>query len=261
MDTTTGITEEMITTSVQSLTDYELLAGLFIYPQNESYSKKINDIHEHLSATLPEAAEAMNPFIEFMADSTFQEMQELFLRSFDVQAITTLDIGFTLFGEDYKRGQLLVNLNKEHREVENNCETELSDHLPNVLRLLPKMKDETMRSEIATRLVIPALEKMIGEFDNKKIEKKDKIYKKHLKTIIEFSAEYRTVYQTLLNAVLIALKNDFNYDPSTNWFSRVGRENESVGTNCSDNSACSSCSPEEADYIRNIETEMNIEKD
>jgi hypothetical protein len=33
----------------------------------------------------------------------------LFTRSFDVQAVTTLDLGYIVFGEDYKRGELLVN--------------------------------------------------------------------------------------------------------------------------------------------------------
>ena len=142
METTTSIKEEIKTSPGHSLADYELLSRLFIYPEDESYVKKIEDAYLYLTASLPESAEAMRPFTEFMADSTVQDMQELFLRSFDVQAITTLDIGFTLFGEDYKRGQLLVHLNREHREAGNICHTELSDHLPNVLRLLSKMKDE-----------------------------------------------------------------------------------------------------------------------
>lgn len=259
METTTEIRDEIKTSTVQSLSDYELLSGLFIYPENESYAERIKDTHVYLSDTLPESAEAMKPFMDFTAFSTLQEIQELFLRSFDVQAITTLDIGFILFGEDYKRGQLLVNLNKEHREAENICYTELSDHLPNVLRLLPKMKNEEMRNEIARRLVIPSVVKMIDEFDNKKIEKKDEVYKKHLKTIIDFSTEYRTVYQSLLQALFIVLKNDFGYDHTVNEFLKINEEKEPIGMTCGGKSASCSCPPEENDYTRNIETEMNIE--
>jgi nitrate reductase assembly molybdenum cofactor insertion protein NarJ len=178
MDTISDIKPGIRSSTIQELSDYELISGLFIYPQNNSYAKHGEAACNHFAVTIPEAAEIMKPFLEFVAGSSVQEIQELFLRSFDVQAITTLDIGFTLFGEDYKRGQLLVNLNREHREAGNDCHTELSDHLPNVLRLLPKMKDEVMRNEIALRLLIPAVEKMISEFDGKKIEKKDEIYKK-----------------------------------------------------------------------------------
>lgn len=260
MGTTTDIKEEINNSMNHSLTDYELLSGLFVYPENESYFNRIKDTYTYLSSTLPESADAMNPFMEFIANSTVQDMQELFLRSFDVQAITTLDIGFTLFGEDYKRGQLLVNLNREHREVGNDCHTELSDHLPNVLRLLPKMKDEDMRNEIALRLVIPAVEKMIGEFDSKKIEKKDNIYKKNLKTIIEYSPAYRTVYQNLLQALFIAMKKDFGYTPGS-LDTPVGVEEQDLSNlPCSDKIACNSCNPVAKDYSGNIEIEMNIEK-
>ena len=45
------------------------------------------------------------------------------------QVLATLDIGYVLFGDDYKRGELLANLNQEHRKANNDCGTELADHL------------------------------------------------------------------------------------------------------------------------------------
>ena len=260
METTSGIKEEMKTSAGYSLTDYELLSCLFIYPENESHVKKIKDVYAYLSAILPESAEAMKLFMEFAATSMLEEMQELFLRSFDIQAITTLDIGFILFGEDYKRGQLLVNLNREHREAGNPCDTELADHLPNILRLLTKMKDDAMRSEIATRLLTPAIVKMIGEFDSEKIEKKDKVYKKHLKTIIDYSQKYRTVYQSLLQALFIALKKDFGYEPDSTDASVDMEVKNAGGPACGEESLSCSCDSSKPDYSRDIETEMNIEK-
>ena len=260
MDTISDIKPGIQSSAIQELCDYELISGLFIYPQNYSYAKQGEELYNQFSVTIPEAAEVLKPFNEFMANSTVQEMQELFLRSFDVQAITTLDIGFTLFGEDYKRGQLLVNLNREHREAGNDCHSELSDHLPNILRLLPKMKDETMRNESALRLLIPAGEKMISEFEGKKIEKKDEIYKKNLKTVIDYSPVYRTVYQSLLQALFTALKKDFGYNPeSINNPSGV-EEQFMSSLSCEDKIACNSCNPVAKDYSGNIEIEMNIEK-
>lgn len=248
-----------------AISNYLLLADLFIYPDSESYKKKIKNIHQYLIKNLPDAAEAMSLFMEFMEAATLIDMQELFLRSFDVQAITTLDIGFILFGEDYKRGQLLVQLNREHREVGNICYTELSDHLPNVLRLLPKMKDKTMRNEIATRLVIPAIAKMTGEFTAEKIQKKDEIYKKHHKVILDFSQQYRSVYFTLLQALFIVMKKDFGYETVIADTAHV--------TGCEDSPSSCSCSPEEMsrdipasiatdkDFKQNIEIELIIEKE
>ena len=242
-------------TSLQA--DYELLSDFFIYPQDKFYKNKIEKVFQHVKAAVPDSAQVLQPFMDFLSASTFQEMQELFLRSFDVQAITTLDIGFILFGEDYKRGQLLVHLNKEHRDAGNDCFAELSDHLPNVLRLLPRMKDEAMRNEIALRLVIPAMEKMSEEFDAKKMEKKDSVYKKNMKTLIDFSPKYRTVFQSVLQAVLMALRNDFGYLPPAPPADAVADELKAASMACG---SCSSRGPVTDDFSHNIESEMNIEK-
>lgn len=244
---------------MQELSDYTLISELFVYPQNDSYAKRGNDVLDHFLHNLPEASVMIKPFIEFVTGASVQEIQELFLRSFDVQAITTLDIGYTLFGEDYKRGQLLVNLNREHREAGNECHAELSDHLPNVLRLLPKMKNEELCKEIALKLLIPAVEKMIGEFDSKKIEQKDHVYKKNLKTIIDYSSSHRTIYQYLLQALLVSLKNDFGY-LNDNTGTVVGvEEKEPSALSCASITACNGCHPVSNDYAGNIELEINIE--
>lgn len=261
MKATTDVREEKKAPSRDMLTDYELLSVLFFYPENESDINKIKDVYSYLSINLPESTEVMKPFMEFISSSTLGEIQELFLRSFDIQAITTLDIGFILFGEDYKRGQLLVHLNMEHREAGNICHIELSDHMPNVLRLLPKMKDDTLRMEIATRLLAPAVVKMLAEFDPEKVEKKDKVYKKHLKTIIDYSTGFRTVYQTLLQVLLLALKKDFDYEPER--IAATDKEEEIPVSSVEESLSCSSCSSGGSsipDYTRNIEAEMDIEK-
>ncbi|MFA5245101.1 MAG: hypothetical protein WC380_07335 [Pedobacter sp.] len=261
MKATTDVREEKRAPSRDMLTDYELLSVLFFYPENESDIKKIKDVYSYLSINLPESTEVMKPFMEFISSSNLGEIQELFLRSFDIQAITTLDIGFILFGEDYKRGQLLVHLNMEHREAGNICHTELSDHMPNVLRLLPKMKDDTLRMEIATQLLAPAVVKMLAEFDPEKVEKKDKVYKKHLKTIIDYSTGFRTVYQTLLQVLLLALKKDFDYEPER--IAATDKEEDIAVSSVEESLSCSSCSSAGSsipDYTRNIQAEMDIEK-
>lgn len=244
----------------QPIMNYAMLADMFLYPESEAFKEKLREIHIYLLKEIPEAAAAMQPFMDFMEVTSFQGIQELFLRSFDLQAITTLDIGFVLFGEDYKRGKLLVHLNEEHRNAGNDCHSELSDHLPNVLNLLAKMKDEIMRNEIATRLVMPAVEKIIKEFSIEKIDKKDEIYKKHLKVILEYPAGYRTVYQSLLKALFIVLQKDFEY---------VSEDYEELRKNAGAADASQSFlstkqaieDKSEKDFVQNIETEMLTEKE
>ncbi len=259
MENLTKPIDNLETSVTPLIMNYGILADLFFYPENESYKEKVKDIHTYLLNLVPEAADAMLPFMHFMDISSFHEMQELFLRSFDLQAITTLDIGFVLFGEDYKRGKLLVHLNQEHRDAGNDCHSELSDHLPNILNLLGKMKDIAIRNEIATRLVMPAIEKMIKEFSIEKIEKKDVVYKKHQKVILDYSVGYRMVYQTLLQALFIAMEKDFDYLPEDYeaMKKKAGGSDEqqpflSPRITATDKS--------EKDFVQNIETEMLTEK-
>jgi hypothetical protein len=139
-------------------------------------------------------------------------MEELFMRTFEVQSVTTLDIGYVLFGDDYKRGKLLVHLNQEHRKAENDCYHELADHLPNILRLLPKMDDTALRQELVEKIVVPALNKIIGEFDPQKVAEKNKVYQKHHKALLEEPPGYGTIYVYPLKAVLLALQQDFQVE-------------------------------------------------
>lgn len=214
-------------TKCRHLEHYDLLAELFHYP-DDNYSKKVKSVLKFLKKNYPDAAEELNDFAEFAAQSTAMELQELFLRSFDVQAITTLDIGYVLFGDDYKRGQLLVHLNREHREAGNTITTELSDHLPNVIRLIPKLKNQELLDELVKKIIGAAVKKMIGEFDPEKIKKKDEVYKKHLKTIIDVSLKYRTIYCSTLKVLFTVLKKDFDLSDETvknsDFFQKLGEE-------------------------------------
>lgn len=255
MESSIAIKNGANSSAVRSIADYNLLAGLFMYPENEAYSIKVNQVYDYLVKTFSEAALSLQPFVDFAEASSIVDIQELFLRSFDVQAITTLDIGFILFGEDYKRGKLLVHLNEEHRKAGNNCDTELSDHLPNLLRLLPKISDEEMQAEMARLLLLPAIEKMISEFSFEKIEKKDAVYKKHQKVLLEYSHNHRTVYQNCLWALFLVLQRDFGYEPELEKI-----ENATSAFSDPNNPAPHKADSGIKDFSQHIETEMLTEK-
>lgn len=92
------------------------------------------------------------------------EMEELYTRTFDIQAVAYLDVGYVLFGEDYKRGHFLVKMQSLHQEYGNDCGTELPDHLPNILTLLPKLADQEEAEGLVGKLVLPAIDKMVAGF-------------------------------------------------------------------------------------------------
>ena len=220
---------------MKNINHYAILADLFEYP-GPDFPDKVMKAQEVLNEKYPDAANLLQPFTEFISKATYREREELFTRSFDVQAVTTLDLGYVVFGEDYKRGELLVNLNREHRDAGNDCGTELADHLTNILRLLPKMKEEAIRNELVEKVLASAVRKMVTDFDPKNIEEKEKVYKKHHKTLIERSENHYTVYQNTLMALYSVLKTDFDL---------VEPENKQ----------------ETSEFLKYVYTEIELEKD
>lgn len=207
---------------------YNKLAGLFVYP-DAGFVPMVQQVQAMLDNRYPEAGAMIKPFTQFVSGASQTELEELYTRSFDVQAITTLDIGYVLFGDDYKRGALLVNLNREHREAGIDCRGELADHLPNILHLLGRMREPELRAELIEKVVAPALQKIISEFNPERLEAKNRIYKKHHKTLIERSESYGTIYRYPLEALYMVLQADFEIR-EIQPFSRSAGFLKSVGT-------------------------------
>lgn len=220
---------------------YCQLAGLFDFPA-PGFAARGRSLLEFLRERYPEAAVEVKQFLDAIPESTL-DLQELHTRTFDVQSLTTLDVGYVLFGDDYKRGELLSNLNREHAKAENDCKGELADHLPNVLRLIPRLKDADLRVEMVRELLVPALMLMIREFDPERIERKNASYQKHYKTLIEPArGSESTIYSRALKAALCVLAEDFQAGETMTRLSNWNRR------------------PQTVDFLALVEKEMEIER-
>lgn len=218
------------------LAHYEQLAALFEYPQRD-YPARVQRACQLLHGRYPVAAARLAAFANALPSegpafsaAALDEVQEIFTRSFDVQPITTLSVGYVMFGDDYKRGELLVNLNREDREAGVDCGSELPDHLPNVLRLMARWQDQEMVVEFVGQILHPALERMIAEFGSERIEQRNRLYEKHFKTLIASSAPRGTIFREPLAALVAVINQDFGLAASVrpeqkNDFLRsIGRE-------------------------------------
>ena len=92
---------------------------------------------------------------------SLSELQELYTRTFDLSPVCALEIGYHLFGENYKRGVFLANLRETQALFDLGQQHQLPDYLPVLLRLLTKLDDEELRSALIVDCMIPALEKML----------------------------------------------------------------------------------------------------
>jgi len=195
---------------------YYLFAKLFDYPDKQFISfveKTISEIQHKL------VYNEMVKFYNFLPQDNINKIQELYILSFDVQSITTLDLGYVLFGDDYKRGETLALLNKECKKFKINCGYELSDYLPNILKLIYNHDDDAFLQGLVMELVVPALYKMIGEFTLQRDKLRKQIYKKHYKTLIDKSYKHIFLYRYILRAIYFLLNIDFKLNVNVNYIS------------------------------------------
>jgi nitrate reductase assembly molybdenum cofactor insertion protein NarJ len=187
---------------------YEILSELFKYPSHD-YHDKVNDCMSMLQSDYPDAAKSFTRFSDYINSKQLFEIEEVFGFTFHIQAICFLDIGYVLFGEDYNRGEFLVNMKREQAKINHDCGEELADNLPHVLHLLAKSEDEELVQELSIRAVIPAIEKMLEEFQQSRMELKAKVMKKKQKAIIMEDIVDGNIYQNAIQSLLFVLKNDF----------------------------------------------------
>jgi len=145
---------------------FRLLAELFRYPGPE-LAQNANEVRNLLEARYPQLVQLYKPFLDHATKRDLHTLEEYYIKTFDVQAVCYLDVGYVIFGEDYKRGEFLVKIQELQNLSGNDCGVELADHLPNILTLLPKMRDPKEAEEIAVTVTIPALKLMIKNFKSR----------------------------------------------------------------------------------------------
>jgi nitrate reductase assembly molybdenum cofactor insertion protein NarJ len=187
---------------------YILFSDLLRYPSKD-YTVKAQQCFSMLEKNYPEAAEEIKPFIDYVYSHSEDEREELFTKTFDVQPICYLDLGYVIFGEDYKRGAFLLHMQEEQLLAGNDCGTDLSDNICNILTLYTKTDNQALLDELAVKILIPGLEKMIGEFKQARVELKMKVLKKLHRAIIQEELNQGNVYRNVFTAFLFVMKKDF----------------------------------------------------
>ncbi len=130
---------------------YQTLADLLEYP-NSNWDSKMSACADN---------DALIEFRSGIATLALSDLQELYTRTFDLNPVCALEIGYHLFGENYKRGEFLASLRMTEAPFDLGQEHQLPDYLPVVLRLLNQLDDQELRASLISECLIPALEKML----------------------------------------------------------------------------------------------------
>jgi nitrate reductase delta subunit len=130
---------------------FDALAELLAYPANGK-PRRFDGMPEAIRSSLGEFADRLDGFSP-------EEVEESYTRTFDLNPVCSLEVGWHLYGENYSRGEFLVLMRGELRKYGLAESTELPDHLTHVLRVLGRMPGRDA-DKFAVTYVIPALEKM-----------------------------------------------------------------------------------------------------
>lgn len=144
---------------------FDSLAALLGYPRDD-FETRFDEALAAVEAEDREMAESLAPLARVVGDRTPTEMEELYTRTFDINPLCTLELGWQLYGEDYNRGAFLVRMRSLMRAVGVEETAELPDHLVHVLPVIARVDEGTAR-ELASGFLLPALRKMLDGFAEK----------------------------------------------------------------------------------------------
>lgn len=164
---------------------YTSMAMVLQYPNSE-YGAAVTHFSQLVDRLHPEHNAGLNDIVSKIASLSEGEIEENYVRTFDVQAVCCLDVGYGMFGEDYKRGQFMAELKGMYDRVGIDMGCELPDFLPNILKLITKINFSDSE-DLVHITVYPAIQKMIEGF-----------------------GESENYYKTILETVLQILKKDYS---------------------------------------------------
>jgi nitrate reductase delta subunit len=106
-------------------------------------------------------SDGVNAFFDEIEHVAPEGMEELYTRTFDLNPVATLELGWHLWGEQYERGRFLADLRALQEGLGVEMTSELPDHLTVVLLTLARMESP----ETLVRQIAPALEKIAKPLD------------------------------------------------------------------------------------------------
>jgi nitrate reductase delta subunit len=138
----------------------ELFADILDYPA-PGLAEKAAECATLIGTAQPEAAALLRSFHEFAEEKPLGKLQEIYSGFFDLNSICHPYIGYQLFGENYKRSVLLIELKKAYRAAGFEASpAETVDRLSVVLRFIAQSKGGEDIDELLNRGVLPALARM-----------------------------------------------------------------------------------------------------
>jgi nitrate reductase delta subunit len=141
------------------------LGAALEYPRDD-YRVRLVECRDSLVDGDPEAAAGVGAFCEVIANLNDTELEELYTRTFDLNPVCTPEVGWHIYGEQYRRGRFLVQARDLLKVVGIEEKGELPDHLMSLLPAVARLQPKDAALFAGTYLV-PAVEKMLAGMEDK----------------------------------------------------------------------------------------------
>jgi nitrate reductase delta subunit len=140
----------------------DMCAELLDYP-GEDYIHIAEECGRGAREFSADSEESLNRFCNQLRGKSLDDLEERYVRTFDINPECSLEVGWRLYGEEYTRGTFLAWMRRELRSHGIVESKELPDHLTHALRLVGRMDESTSR-EFTAEYLIPAMTKMTDGF-------------------------------------------------------------------------------------------------
>jgi nitrate reductase delta subunit len=146
---------------------YQLFSDILDYP-NLQLSTWVNECINILSSLGEGPVTPLKEFRVFLEKTPPSRVEEVYVKTFDLQADCYPYVGYHLFGDGSHRAMFLSGLKERYQKIDLPLTNELPDHLSVILRFLVKDQDAEEREELIYLCILPALKKMLKEFQEKR---------------------------------------------------------------------------------------------
>lgn len=144
---------------------YHLFASLLEYPR-AGYGELVERCRQVVGDAESDAAGRMAAFQSQTQALAGEDLEELYVRTFEHNPPCALEVGWHLFGENYDRGAFLVWMRAQLHHYQLAESAELPDHITHVLAVLGCMEDAEADC-FARDCVLPALERLAAGLHGK----------------------------------------------------------------------------------------------
>ncbi|MEE9392813.1 MAG: nitrate reductase molybdenum cofactor assembly chaperone [Planctomycetota bacterium] len=141
---------------------FEGLAVLLEYPET-GFQERVPELVATITAFDSSLSKRLAAFADPVVAMSSSDLEELYTRTFDINPLCSLEVGWQVYGETYDRGGFLVNVNMALRDYGIPPSKELADHLPQMLRLFTRSDPKKAR-DLSVGFLKPAIERMLTGF-------------------------------------------------------------------------------------------------